>query len=147
MKALTIWQPWASLVAWGEKRYETRSWTTAYRGPLAIHASVRPVEVGNLGVNRFYDQAFARHGLHGLRDWDSLPRGAVLCQVDLVDVVRVEDLRGKISTDEESFGDYSDGRFAWKFENIKLLPQPIPAIGKQGLWEWRVETDVWERTR
>lgn len=39
--ALTLWQPWASLVAWEEKRIETRSWSTSYRGPLVIHAAKR----------------------------------------------------------------------------------------------------------
>ena len=43
MKAITIWQPWASLLASGRKRYETRSWATTYRGPIAIHAAKRPV--------------------------------------------------------------------------------------------------------
>lgn len=39
MKAITIWQPWASLLVCGEKKYETRSWATSYRGPIAIHAA------------------------------------------------------------------------------------------------------------
>lgn len=43
MKAITIWQPWASLLAHGMKQYETRSWATKYRGPIAIHAAKRPV--------------------------------------------------------------------------------------------------------
>lgn len=38
MKVLTLHQPWASLIALGVKTIETRSWSTAYRGPLAIHA-------------------------------------------------------------------------------------------------------------
>lgn len=38
MKAITIKQPWATLIALGEKRFETRSWQTKYRGPIAIHA-------------------------------------------------------------------------------------------------------------
>lgn len=46
MRALTLWQPWASLVALGVKAIETRSWGTAYRGPLLIHAAVRPPERG-----------------------------------------------------------------------------------------------------
>lgn len=41
MKAITLWQPWASLIACGAKTIETRSWGTPYRGPLAIHASKR----------------------------------------------------------------------------------------------------------
>lgn len=39
MRAITLMQPWASLIALGAKRYETRSWKTHYRGPLAIHSS------------------------------------------------------------------------------------------------------------
>jgi activating signal cointegrator 1 len=39
MKAITLTQPWATLVAIGAKRIETRSWPTNYRGPLAIHAA------------------------------------------------------------------------------------------------------------
>jgi hypothetical protein len=41
MKAITIIQPWATLIALGEKKFETRSWTTKYRGPLAIHAGMK----------------------------------------------------------------------------------------------------------
>lgn len=41
MKALSLTQPWASLVAIGAKRIETRSWSTSYRGLVAIHASKR----------------------------------------------------------------------------------------------------------
>lgn len=39
MKALSIWEPWASLIACGTKRIETRSWSTEYRGPLLICAA------------------------------------------------------------------------------------------------------------
>ncbi len=38
MKALSLHQPWASLIAEGMKTIETRPWATKYRGPLAIHA-------------------------------------------------------------------------------------------------------------
>lgn len=38
MKVLTIKQPWASLIALGEKHIETRSWKTKYRGTLLIHS-------------------------------------------------------------------------------------------------------------
>lgn len=48
MKAITIWQPWASLIALGVKTIETRSWSTDYRGPLAIHAAATPA--GILGL-------------------------------------------------------------------------------------------------
>ena len=39
MKALTIKQPWASLIASGIKDIENRTWKTHYRGKIYIHAS------------------------------------------------------------------------------------------------------------
>lgn len=41
MKAVSLWNPWAAAIAAGIKKIETRSWTTSYRGPLAIHAAKR----------------------------------------------------------------------------------------------------------
>lgn len=46
VRALTLWQPWASLVAVGAKTIETRGWSTDYRGPLLIHAAKRKPDVG-----------------------------------------------------------------------------------------------------
>lgn len=43
MKAISLWQPWATLIATGAKQIETRSWATSYRGPIAIHAAKRKV--------------------------------------------------------------------------------------------------------
>jgi hypothetical protein len=42
MKALSIKQPWANLIACGQKTIETRLWGTDYRGPLLIVSSRRP---------------------------------------------------------------------------------------------------------
>ena len=50
VKAITIWQPWASLVAVGAKTMETRSWPTKYRGPIAIHAAQRPFNTDIMSV-------------------------------------------------------------------------------------------------
>lgn len=48
-KALSLWEPWASLVVWGLKLVETRSWQTRYRGRLWIHATQR-ADFGGIGV-------------------------------------------------------------------------------------------------
>jgi ASCH domain-containing protein len=42
MKALSIKQPWANLIASGKKTIETRLWPTDYRGPLLIVSSKTP---------------------------------------------------------------------------------------------------------
>ena len=60
MKAISIHQPWASLIAFGEKRFETRSWKTDYRGPLLIHASRTfinvPPELLGMPMPSMFDQ-------------------------------------------------------------------------------------------
>jgi len=109
--ALTLWQPWASLVALGVKRYETRSWRTSYRGRLAIHAAKRLVPVeGYAGA-----LIAARLGEAGLR-LDSLPLGAVVATCTLVDCYPVESLWGELVDmgDEWAFGDWRIGRYAWR---------------------------------
>jgi hypothetical protein len=139
MKALTLTQPWATLVAIGAKMIETRSWRTSYRGPLAIHAA--------RGYPRWAletcEESPFREALTGLSP-AGLPRGAVIATCDLIDCVRTEEIvldrtcpyRSDLTTTEGQFGDYSPGRFAWILEDVMKLPEPIPAKGALGLWEW-----------
>jgi hypothetical protein len=42
MKAISVKQPWANLIASGEKTIETRAWSTEYRGDLLIVSSKMP---------------------------------------------------------------------------------------------------------
>ena len=61
MKAITVHQPWASLLTLGYKGYETRSWATSYRGPILIHA----------GRNAEHIIAMSRYREAGIMDGDS----------------------------------------------------------------------------
>jgi hypothetical protein len=47
MKAISIKQPWASLIAAGIKTLEIRQWPTDHRGPLLIVSSRRPIIEGH----------------------------------------------------------------------------------------------------
>ena len=160
MKALTIWQPWASLLACGAKQFETRGWATSYRGPIAIHAAAMNPFRAILAVE---DDAVdeAKKALreakilpeHG--DFRYLPLGAVIATGELVGCHEIvlhggrgihSDDPGWLETDhgvyeptdqELLLGDWTPGRFAWEIINIKMLPEPIPAKGKQGLWNWK----------
>ena len=95
MKALTLWQPWASLVALGVKTIETRGWRTDYRGPLLIHASAAiplpmPLTVGDYEVTK--DNPRGTGPAYLLRSdrlsWPyRLPLGAVVATCTVVDVV------------------------------------------------------------
>lgn len=103
MKALTLRQPWASLVALGVKTIETRSWSTKYRGPLAIHAGAKRPPTVWLGPNDDLPPAIDRIGMpwegtegddyYGSWRWAG-PLGAVVATCTLVDVVPIVD-RGK----------------------------------------------------
>lgn len=134
MRALTLWQPWASLVAVGAKKWETRSWSTKYRGPLLIHAAMRkPPEIKNPFVIEEMIQAL------GVSDFDKLPRGAVLAVVDLVGVRLIEDdklfhLSEKATMGQILLGDFRRGRYGWLLENFRRLEVPVRINGKRGLW-------------
>ncbi len=125
MKAITLTQPWATLLVSGRKKFETRSWRTHYTGPLAIHAAS-----GFPG----YAKA-AAEGFGFPLDDVVLPRGAIVGIVDLVDCVRTESL-ARFDWREMSMGDFSDGRWAWRCVPRDWFAKPIPAKGALGLWNW-----------
>lgn len=88
MKALTLTQPWATLVAIGLKRIETRSWSTPYRGPLAIHAAK---SLGSMTTGEFVRLCSSEPFRSALgTEGDLTVRGAVVATCRLVDVVPIE---------------------------------------------------------
>ena len=141
MKALSLYQPWATLTAAGAKRIETRSWSTRYRGPLAIHATSvhRAAERLVVGLSPFTRVLTAITAAQTqVEILSRLPHGVILATANLVDCLPIEVIlnRIKLSDQELAFGDFAIGRFGWLFEDVMPLPDPIPAIGRQGLWEW-----------
>ena len=152
MKALTLTQPWATLVAIGAKKIETRSWKSDYRGPLAIHAAKKfPISAQRLcAIEPFYSILKAA----GLFE-PFLPLGCIIATCELVDVRQISERKFGIpifSLDhprkfiqhvyvppdepELSFGDYTIGRYAWILGNVEVLDQPVAIKGMLGLWEW-----------
>lgn len=156
MKAISLTQPWADLIALGAKRIETRSWSTHFRGRLAIHASAGLSPVG--GKSGLREQcrvpAFA-HALRMLpaeREKDvTLVLGGIVAVATLVDVRRIDmNLRAKVlaqvtTPNEIEFGNYETGRFAWFLDGVSPLPNSIPCKGALGLWT--VPADVLDAMR
>jgi hypothetical protein len=109
MKAITVIQPWATLIMLGENRIETRSWRTEHRGRLAIHAGRR-----NHPTYRTICETEPFRSIlqkHGITDSAELPRGVILGTVHLDDCVMVDLLPPGVPTPlERAFGDYSPGR-------------------------------------
>lgn len=123
MKALTISQPYASLIASGEKWVENRRWPTKYRGPLAIHA----------GKGTQYLTA------KELRE-SGMPFGALIAVAYLVDCVTIEHIRagylleGKRTVGEAAAHVHTEGPWCWILENVEPIVAH-PCRGSQGLWD------------
>lgn len=148
---LSLWQPWASLIALDAKRIETRSWSTAYRGPLAIHAAKRWTgEEARICATHPFWTPLLRAGLvesdprkpgHA-KATSFMPFGAIVALVELIDCVPTFKkgtlgecwLATSLSPVEQAFGDYSAGRFGWRLKNVRALPSPVPYRGEQGLF-------------
>src|SRR5690606_22562088 len=91
MKALSIKQPWASLIAHGIKDIENRTWSTKFRGRIYIHASGKyaiPSRVSNLdffGQERF--DAIQDIKLFGLLYYRAYEPMSIIGEVDIIDCV------------------------------------------------------------
>jgi hypothetical protein len=148
VKLLTLTQPWATLVAIGAKRIETRSWQTPYRGPIAIHAAK-----GLNGIRKgategdFAELCCTSPFIDALDAWwdefdpdgwkfspEFLPRGAIVAVADLVEIEDADAIVGRAARwGEQAFGDYSAGRYGWMLDNVRALPSPITCRGERGL--------------
>lgn len=152
MKALTIWQPWASLIIAGAKPYEFRSWLaprSIVEKRIVIHAGSRAMrqdEVDDL-IARLRDPALAWSTalvpdialpflLANYRP-DALPLGAGLGTA-LVGVARegahiAAEMGGNHTNDSDRD---LHSNFGWPLSDIEAWPEPIMMRGAQGLWNW-----------
>lgn len=155
MKALTLWQPYASLIAARAKRFETRDWTPPdhYIGQrIAIHAAKRTclqAEVGDRAARAIRDAVGGY--------WEALPQGLVLCtaKLDAVHFVRGRDGREArvetlyrgcmetiettilLSEQDDLFGNCGPRRFLLEFTDVRPVTPPQPARGMQKFWNWK----------
>lgn len=132
MKAVTLHQPYASLIAVRMKPWETRGRRTSHRGPIAIHAGLvcRTCFPDDLA-----DELAEEFGI----DWSrTLPRGGVVAVGVLADCVPAE----TVPEIERVWGDFAPGRFAWRIEEVRTLHPAIPARGCQGMWDWTPDVAV-----
>jgi activating signal cointegrator 1 len=140
MLAISLHQPWASMIAAGIKKFETRAYpppkSFEIGGWLAIHAAKKVLS----------DELRLWSRKHNL-DPDVMPYGTIVCVaritgayqtgsngfvVDALDNSKF--LSHSITIDE--FGDYSPGRWAWLLEDVIVPEQPIPERGHQKFWQW-----------
>lgn len=145
MKALSLWQPWASAMAVGLKTIETRSWEAPkylYGHRFAICAAKKnspeirafwaeKVRSRPAFLDRFFD--------HRIDDWTEMPLGFAVCLGTLVRCVSTNaepsaDLKAGLH--DQDWGDFSADRFGWFFKDIEPLDwRKYPVTGRQGIFD------------
>lgn len=151
MKALTIIQPWATLIASGHKMNETRSWKTNYRGEVLIHAGKNPKDyTSGVYIDDPDGPYFHEAGITP-NNFEELPRGSIIGKATLVNCIHINkefrDHLKRSNPAEYAFGDYRIGRYAWVFENPVLFEKPIPARGRQGYDGYQIIVPLPEPTK
>ena len=128
MKALTIKQPWATLIMQGNKRFEFRSWQTKYRGDLLIHAG----------------KGIDKEAIKRLEKYlpEELPTGKILGKVTLVDCIKmspeVKEELLKENRDIYTKSSFQEN-YGWQMDNVQVFKEPIEAKGHLSLWEYNIE--------
>ncbi len=125
MRALSLTQPWATAIMLGNKKIETRSWKTNYRGRIAIHAAKKFPRLA---------REFAETERALGRIPERLPFGAIIGLATITGMQKTEDLRVQIPVLERMYGDYSYGRWGWMLTDITPLKEPISCKGSLRLW-------------
>lgn len=150
MKAITVTQPFATLIALGYKRFETRSWSTKYGGEIAIHAGASfPKYYQNLCIQEPFlsiliDAGYvgllpgAFFGRYGLLADNPLPRGKIIAYGVLAGCfsatgIYIKKYLAKHPI-ENKLGNFEADRYAFEIINVKPLDKFIPYTGKIGLW-------------
>lgn len=140
LKAISLWNPFAMLIALGIKRNETRGWKSSHRGEIAIHAAQR---CENESLGRFWKNmvmADPKIGDVPFREWG----GKILCVVNLLVPWSTDDRErvNALSVLEVEAGNYEPGRYVWPCDNLRRLTKPVPCVGRQRIWTLSAEVET-----
>lgn len=170
MKALTIYQPWASLIMAGAKPYEFRGWNPRHRGPsyaaligqrIVIHASSRKIRFAE--VNAIVEQLTCLGAIAAMETClipklalpvlrcadtpplahDHLPIGAVLGTAILGEPrngIEIAEEFGVLRANDSDR--HAHANWGWPMLEIEPFAEPIPARGFQGFWNWQEADDA-----
>lgn len=131
MKAVSIKQPWAHLIAIGLKDIENRSWPTSYRGRIFIHTSAKK-EKGRNVINlltlqqiKYLKDDSTEEDL-GLILTEEYNFGAIIGEVDII---------GCINNSDSVWAE--KGQWHWQLANALIYPKPILNVkGKLSFWDF-----------
>jgi hypothetical protein len=153
MPAITIWQPWASLILAGAKPIEWRGWAAPPRfvgTRIAIHAGARPIrkiEITALILDLRDDGEIATSlipskALPLLEAWHTspgaLPLSTVLCTAILGKPIPAAEYAASRGIDSDRV---DHAKWGWPLSDIEPVTPMAPAHGKQGFWRWKGDHD------
>jgi hypothetical protein len=156
MMAITIWQPWASLIITGAKRFEFRGWHAPKRligQRIAIHAGARPASKSEirdllltLHSSFWRDTALERQPAielltRTLMTPGLLPRSSILGTAILGQPIRDTELSAQLglpAVNDSDRGEHSN--WGWPLSAIEVLEPFQPARDAQGFWKWERES-------
>lgn len=122
MKAITIKQPWASLICQGIKDIENRTWPTKFRGRVLVHAGAK-----NFDFSHSMTSEYQREFIKGIEK--PYVKGSIIGSVEIIDCIKSNaDLKNS------PWGDFYC--YHWILANPILFPEPIPAKGKLSFWDY-----------
>ncbi|KAH0640423.1 hypothetical protein KY285_037009 [Solanum tuberosum] len=139
---LTMHQPWASLLVYGIKRIEGRSWPAPITGRLWIHAASKIPEPETIkAMEDFYREIYAVNGITDLKFPEHYPVSRLLGCVEVVGCVTCDEL---VNWDQIPEGVRLEGqtKFCWLCEQPQKLIVPFEMRGFQGVYN--LERKIYE---
>lgn len=159
IKAISLWEPWASLVATGNKDVETRSWKTKYTGELLICAAQKGLSRIEL-LRIMADPNFKEGLLPIVEDNISIKQryctttdlnfGRAVAIVELIDCVPTKIFKHScpvLYKFNEPFGNFDEGRYAWVFKNIRMIKPEFRFFvkGRQGFFNYNLPFEPYNK--
>jgi hypothetical protein len=136
IKAITLQQPWATLVACGRWKYEPRDYAVNYRGPIAIHAATK-LDGIDAAMGLVETQSALCEMGYAL---EFLPLGAIIAVGELAECVPLRALPSDVQREDARLSGRAVGH-ALRFEHMRELDRPIAASGRGMLWTVPAEVE------
>ncbi len=128
IKCLSVRQPWAWAIVKGYKIPENRTWKTAYRGPLLIHAG-KTIDRDGIGTIEEFEML-----PNGIVMPETFSTGAIIGSVNLIDIVHEENLTAEQRKDPK-VNEWAFGPYCWILSHPVEFESPIPYKGQLGLFD------------
>ncbi len=157
LPTITVWQPWAHLIAIGAKPLEFRGYAAPARyveRRIAVHAGMHRIDTWEMAdlYKRVQDEGFAGTGLLpdlalpviglAVSSPESFPRGVIVCTAILGQPIRDAELADRLGTERVNDSDRDEhSNWGWPLSDIQPIPN-VPARGKQGWWAWTIPPEL-----